>query len=125
MKVPLIYVAGPFTAATPWEIEQNTRRAEDVGAEIVKLGGWPVIPHANTRYFHGMCDPQLAYDGTMRMLEGSDALVALPGWTKSNGATREVQVAECSMMVPVFYAGSTHWREDVADFIEAHKSEVL
>ena len=40
-----IYVAGPYTAKSFEEVEQNVQDAIDVGIEIIKLGHCPYIPH--------------------------------------------------------------------------------
>ncbi|MHA1906096.1 MAG: DUF4406 domain-containing protein [Candidatus Thorarchaeota archaeon] len=40
-----IYVAGPYTADTPEEIEANVQRAIDAGIQIWKKGHFPYIPH--------------------------------------------------------------------------------
>ncbi len=40
-----IYVAGPYTGSTSVEIEENVRRAMEVGLKIWKKGHFPYIPH--------------------------------------------------------------------------------
>jgi hypothetical protein len=40
-----IYVAGPYTAPTLNEMEENVQRAIDAGIEIWKKGHFPLIPH--------------------------------------------------------------------------------
>ena len=40
-----IYVAGPYTAQTKEEMEENVQRAIDVGIELWKKGHFPLIPH--------------------------------------------------------------------------------
>lgn len=92
MKV--IYVAGPFRAPTAWEIEQNIRRAEEVGLEVIRLGAFVIIPHANTRYFHGSAPDQFFLDGTMELLRRCDAVVLIPGWERSEGSKGEKAEAE-------------------------------
>jgi hypothetical protein len=89
MRLPLIYIAGPFRGPTAWDVEQNVRHAEEFGLEVARLGAMPVIPHANTRFFHGQLDDQFWLDGTLRLLEVSDAMVLIPGWTRSTGARGE------------------------------------
>jgi len=40
-----IYIAGPYTGATPEQIEANVEHAIAVGIEVMKLGHFPLIPH--------------------------------------------------------------------------------
>lgn len=89
MPIPLVYIAGPFRGLTAWAIEENIRHAERYGLEAAKLGGMPVIPHANTRFFHGQCTDQFWLDGTIRLMEVCDAMVLVPGWERSSGAKAE------------------------------------
>jgi hypothetical protein len=88
-RIALVYIAGPFRGPTAWDIEQNVRNAEVFGLEIARLGGMPVIPHANTRYFHGQCNDQFWLDGTLRLMEVCDAMVLCTGWECSTGAKGE------------------------------------
>jgi len=88
-KIPLIYVAGPFRAPTPWAVEQNVRRAEEVALVVARFGGMPVCPHANARYFDGQCTAEFWLNGTVRMLERCDGAVFLPGLDTSKGEAAE------------------------------------
>nr|KXH73821.1 MAG: hypothetical protein AM324_16120 [Candidatus Thorarchaeota archaeon SMTZ1-83] len=40
-----IYVAGPYTAPTMEEMEENVQRAIDAGIELWRKGHFPLIPH--------------------------------------------------------------------------------
>lgn len=62
----LIYVAGPYTAPTRDGVEANIAAAERVGIVIAKLGGMPVIPHANTAHpeFEHIGTSEFWYEGT-------------------------------------------------------------
>jgi hypothetical protein len=84
-------MAGPYRAPTAWEVEANIRRAEHFGLEVARMGGMPIIPHANCRFFNGVEGVPEAFwlAGTLRMLTVSDVLVLLPGWTKSKGTCAE------------------------------------
>jgi len=94
MKV--IYVAGPFRAKNAWEIECNVRRAEDAAALLVmEFGLMPLIPHANTRFFHGMgSDDSFWLEGTLEMMRRCDAVYMLDGWEASSGSCGEKAEAE-------------------------------
>ena len=63
------YIIGPFRAGTPWEVEQNVRNAEFLGFEIAKLGAFPVIPHANSRFSNGQFTDAFWLEGTRALME--------------------------------------------------------
>ena len=87
----VIYVAGAYTAATPWLIEQNVRRAESIGYLIAQAGAVPLIPHANMRWQHLTAEltTDWWYAATRELLNRCDAVVMVPGWEASNGARYE------------------------------------
>ncbi len=90
MKVPLIYIAGPYRSEDPWQREQNARRAEDVGFEVFRMGGYPIIPHSNTRhYFESDANSVIALAGTLELMRRCDAGVWIGEWTKSRGSIIE------------------------------------
>jgi hypothetical protein len=117
-RLAVVYVAGPFRAPTPWAIERNIRRAEEVGFEVCLLGAFPLIPHANTRYFHESAPDQFFLDGTMELLRRCDALVLAPGWKQSAGTRAEVEEAG-RLGISVFDWSSMADREDFARWLKA------
>ena len=107
----LVYIAGPFRAATAWEIEQNVRRAEELALEVARAGAMPVCPHTNTRFFHGQCTDEFWLAGTMELLHRCDAVVAAYGWERSSGSRAEVAEADrCG--IPAFLSA------DRMDYLE-------
>jgi hypothetical protein len=99
--VKLVYIAGPFTGETAWEIEGNVRRAEAAGLEVAWLGGMPVIPHANTRFFHGQCAPSFWYEGTLELLSRCDAMLVQGDWENSWGTKDEMRLCD-NQGIPYF-----------------------
>ncbi len=101
MKV--CYIAGKFTAASPWEIELNVRAAEVAAVGVIATGAMPLIPHANTRFFHGLkgTDERFWYDGTLELLRRCDCVYMVPGWKTSKGARAEREEAQ-RLKLPVF-----------------------
>lgn len=90
MTPPLIYVAGAYTSADPWQAEQNVRAAESLAYEVAKLGGMPICPHSNTRhYFAALQTPAFWYAGTLRLLQVSDAAIFTHDWERSRGSRDE------------------------------------
>lgn len=92
MKV--VYIAGKFRGPDAWVIENHVRRAEEAGFEVARLGAMPLIPHSNTRFFHGALPDQFWLDGTLELLRRCDALLTVEGWEQSQGAREEVEEAK-------------------------------
>jgi hypothetical protein len=91
MKV--IYIVGPFTAATAWDIECNVRKAEEAALLIAQLGAMPLCPHTNTRFFHGQLTSAFWYEGTMELMRRCDAVFAIDRWSFSHGSEIEIYEA--------------------------------
>lgn len=102
--LPLIYVAGPYRAATRDDIARNIDAARVVGISAAALGWFPVIPHANTAHME-LDLPDLGDDfwlrGTMEMMERCDAVVLVPGWENSAGTLGEIARAD-ELRIPIF-----------------------
>ncbi len=93
--IKLVYIAGKFSGPNAWAIERNVRAAEDLGAQVAQLGAMPIIPHANTRFFHGLegTTAEQWYEGTLELLRRCDAVLMVPGWKESKGACEEREEA--------------------------------
>jgi len=103
----LVYIAGPYRADTPYEIERNIRRAEDLGLEVARNGAVPVIPHTMYRFFQDSLPDDFWLDGTMEILRRCDAILMGPQWEESAGSNSEFKEAE-KLGLAIFY-----WQEDV------------
>lgn len=99
MKV--VFVAGPYRAETPWEVEENVRDAERWALEIWRHGAAALCPHTNTRYFDKALPDEVFLDGIMEMLRRCDGLFLTDRWHVSDGARREKREAE-RLGLPVF-----------------------
>lgn len=101
---PLIYVAGPYRAATRDAIAHNIDAARQIGISAAALGWFPVIPHANTAHME-LDLPDLGDEfwlrGTLEMMERCDAVVLVPGWEHSAGTKGEIARAD-ALRIPVF-----------------------
>lgn len=89
----LIYVAGPYRAANHWLIEQNIHRARELGARLAQLGAAPLIPHANTAHWDGLCSDEFWLKAGIEMLRRCDGVVLVKGWSESRGTLAEVDEA--------------------------------
>lgn len=87
MKV--VYCAGPFRGKNSWEVEQNIRRAEELGFKVAEAGAFPIIPHTNCRFWNGTQTDQFWLDGTMAAMRKCDAVIFTPDYENSSGALLE------------------------------------
>lgn len=99
MKV--IYIAGKYRGATPWEVEQNIRAAEDIAAKVWAMGHAALCPHANSRHMEGVATDEVFLAGTLELMRRCDAVLLVPNWHRSEGARAEVAEAE-RLGMPVF-----------------------
>jgi len=115
MRLPVVYVAGPFRGPNAWEIEENIRRAERLALEVWRLGAVALCPHTNTRHFQGALDDRVWLRGDLEMLTRCDAMILTDDWERSSGAHAEELFARERNM-PVFYhlASLALWLADRA-----------
>lgn len=125
----LIYVAGPYTASTRAEVAQNIAAAINVGLEVARLGGYPLVPHSMTsdERFERVQPYSFWINATMAMLCACEALILVAGWERSSGARGEVSVAQERGM-PVFqpgdYAGLGWWLRGNAETLPPPRAEM-
>lgn len=111
--VPVIYVAGPFRGPTAWDIERNVRAAEELAFQVFRLGAMPLIPHANTRFFHGQGPDEFWLEGTKELLRRCDGMILTDNWEKSAGAIGErAEAMARGMPVFRFLAELAHWMQE-------------
>lgn len=90
----IVYVAGPYRAAT-WEgREANIQRALAVALECWKRGYPTICPHMNTAHFDGEAPDELWLAGDLVLLEACKYMVLVPGWEDSRGTLAEIDHAE-------------------------------
>lgn len=100
----LVYIAGPFSGTNRLRVSLNILNAEITGWLVASLGAYPVIPHANTAHpeFEKVQPYQFWIDGTLKQLSRCDAILMMPNWKESKGATAEHEYALANN-IPVFY----------------------
>ncbi len=89
----LIYVAGPYRAASEWQVTINIREAEEAALALWRMGYAVICPHKNTAFFGGACPDEVWLAGDLEMLARCDAIYPLPRWGDSAGARAEVAEA--------------------------------
>lgn len=101
-----VYIAGPYTADTPADVDRNIINARDVQAELLRMGHAPLCPHSMTARFERDY-PDIDYTAYLNTdlawVEVSDAILMLPGWEDSNGSCGEHEFAQ-QIGIPVYYS---------------------
>lgn len=100
--LPVVYVAGPYRAATPRRILANIWTAQEAALVVWQAGGVAICPHANTALFDGEADDSVWLQGDLELLRRSDAVLMCGAWQESAGATAEHRLAT-ELGLPVFY----------------------
>lgn len=100
----LVYIAGPFTGRSAWDVQKNVHAALERAHQVVELGAMPVIPHSMTQAFDGEQTPNFWYEGTLKLALRCDALLTTKGngWRQSKGTVGEIAAME-AFFKPVFH----------------------
>jgi hypothetical protein len=88
----LVYLAGPYRSPLGFDgVHRNIQRARRIARRIWTDLRLPTIcPHANTAFMDGVGTDGIFLTGDLVMLRRCDAIVMMPGWEDSAGATAEL-----------------------------------
>jgi hypothetical protein len=113
----IVYIAGPYAANESGSIDDHIALARDAALKVWEAGHFAMCPHLNTSHFEE--DSELTnkdyVDRDLWMVARCDAIVMLPGWQESRGATRERDYATVQD-IPVYF---------FPDIPAPHPTEVL
>jgi len=101
-----VYIAGPYRADTPWDVEMNIRAAEGAALFVWLLGAVAVCPHSMTRFYNGCGTDEMWLEGLKELERRCDAVFLLDMWDLSEGTLAELEVAD-ELNLPVF--DNIHW----------------
>lgn len=90
----VIYVAGPYRGKTPWAVERNIRRAEEIAFAISCRGAVALCPHTMNRYFDKTLTDEFWLAAALELAKRSDACFLVPGWADSSGSRGEREYFE-------------------------------
>jgi hypothetical protein len=103
----VVYVAGPYSAPTAWQREQNIRRAEALTLELWERGVPAICVHAIARNYFGAVSERLAVAIDDALLDRCDAVLLVEGWEHSTGTLAEIKRATAAFM-PIFQPDQRH-----------------
>ena len=110
----VVMIVGAFKASTPWEVENNVRKAEEVALAFWRGGYAVVCPHTNSRFFFGAAPEENFLEGYQAILARVDAIVILPGYGESPGSCVERLLAR-ELGKPIYYYDGGNLAEFVAE----------
>lgn len=103
-RLPVVYIAGPYRAATKAGIMLNIQAARSMGLQAIRRGWSPIIPHSNFGLLD-LVDPSIGdafwLAATMEHMRRADSVLLVPGWQNSTGTQAEVREAE-RMGLPIY-----------------------
>ena len=101
-----IYIAGAISSPVLEEGLKNLQQGIKAGAEVLKMGLYPYVPHLDYQFNlvqedHIPVDIYYKYD--LAWLEVCDCMLVLPGYEKSKGVAAEIDFAKKNK-IPIFYS---------------------
>lgn len=96
----IVFIAGPYRG----DVGKNISNARAVAMKVWEKGHVALCPHLNTAFFDETCACKDAdyLAGDLKLLARCDAMVMIPKWEKSEGASKEVGYA-LAHDIPVYY----------------------
>ena len=86
---PVVYVAGPYRASSECSLYNNIEEARNAAQDVWAMGAVALCPHLNTAFFGGVVPDDQFLDGDLVLISRCDAVLLLPTWRNSEGATAE------------------------------------
>jgi nucleoside 2-deoxyribosyltransferase len=103
MKVA--YIAGPFRAKNGRTVQQNIEAAREVAIKYWKKGFAVLCPHLNSFLMDGVVPDDVFLSAGLNMMRRCDVVVAMVNWAESDGATREIELADDLEMKVIYDDG--------------------
>lgn len=96
-----VYIAGPFSGRTAWDVELNVRRAELLSLFVAQAGHHPFCPHTQGRHFKGQLREAFWIEWGLSWLHQCDVVaLVMRKYSRSKGTVGEVELAE-QLKIPV------------------------
>lgn len=100
--MPIIYVAGPYSAPTEYLVRKNVEAAREAADDVWAMGGVAICPHTNSGGMGGLLsEPTRFLEGDLNILLMCQAAYFLPTWQSSPGACKEREFCELCL-IPIF-----------------------
>lgn len=105
----ILYISGPFSDPDPLHgIDRNILLASEAALQGWRQGWIVFCPHKNTSGYQHVSDLpyEVWIEGDLEILRRCDAICMLQGWENSQGARKELALAEeLDLEVLIYYGG--------------------
>ena len=101
--IPLIYVAGPYSAPSAHMREINIQGAWRLGAQVAAVGAMPIVPHMSSAHLDGLQSQEWWIAATLELMKRCDAVIFTPNYVSSKGSLGEEDEAR-RLKIPRFYS---------------------
>jgi nucleoside 2-deoxyribosyltransferase len=105
-QVRLVYVAGPYRAATEYAVACNVHRAAAEAAELLYAHGYAVVcPHSMSHGWerHQCYTNDRTLEHCCEIVRRCDAVLVVGAWLTSSGTLQEIEAA-LAAGVQVYYS---------------------
>jgi hypothetical protein len=97
----LFYIAGPLKASTGAGRLLNIQKAVEAASVIRRYGGACIVPHLESLFHTEVCTEEEWLKQDFELITRCDALIYLPGWSKSAGTKKEMEFS-LQKKIPVY-----------------------
>lgn len=98
----IVFISGKYRGKTKDDVETNIRVAREASMQLWKRGYVVICPHLNTAHFGDVYEDDVWLNGYLEILRRCDIIYMLKGWDYSEGAKRELQLANELGLTVVF-----------------------
>lgn len=100
--IKLVFCACKYTENATYLIQRNIWHASIYAQEVALLGAIPLCPATIGSNYEGIQDYLWWGEAYLTLMRRCDAVFMVPGYDRSNGATKE-EVEALRLGMPVFY----------------------
>lgn len=98
----IVFISGKYRGKTKENVEANIQVAKRASMRLWQRGYVVICPHLNTAHFGDLCGDDVWLNGYLEVLRRCDVIYMLDNWEQSEGAKRELQLANELELTVIF-----------------------